>query len=179
LAVLWDFKGLQASQTVSVDSPNLLSPAAPFRPHSGPRPTTFRPLAPCGFEEDGGSPGSKRSRTIPRQRARPAFPAATGADFSFASSDFKPWAPFSAATFATLSFLRSRARSAARPLTTSSGFTAPGTIPFPGANSIFSTCCGAISGRLRFAVRFSRAASLATETPRFKRPTIGERTLLG
>jgi hypothetical protein len=29
-------------------------------------------------------------------------------------------------------------------------FAASGTIPFPGADSIFSTCCGAISGRLRF-----------------------------
>jgi hypothetical protein len=30
----------------------------------------------------------------PRQRARPAFPAATGADFSFASSDFKSLGAF-------------------------------------------------------------------------------------
>jgi hypothetical protein len=53
-----------------------------------------------------------------------------------------------------------------RPLTTSCGFAASGTIPFPGANSIFSTCCGAISGRLRF--RSSRAAIPATATPLFK-----------
>ena len=45
-------------------------------------------------EEDGGSPGSKPSRTIPRQRARLAFSAATGADFSFASSDFKTLGAF-------------------------------------------------------------------------------------
>ena len=41
----------------------------------------------------GGRP-LQASRTIPRQRARPAFPAATGADFSFASSDFKTLGAF-------------------------------------------------------------------------------------
>jgi len=70
--------------------------------------------------------------------------------------------------FATLSFLRSRARSAARSLTTSCGFSASEPLPFPGANSIFSTCCGAISGRLRFCRQaLSRRAS-GTETPLFK-----------
>src|SRR5277367_5589527 len=54
---------------------------------------------------------------------------------------------------------RSRARSAARPCTTSCGFETSEPIPFPGAESIFSSRCGAISGRLRpFAVRHSRAA---------------------
>ena len=41
-------------------------------------------------------------------------------------------------------------------------------IPFPGANSTFSSRCGTISGRARFAVRPSRAA---TKTPQCKRPT--------
>ncbi len=79
--------------------------------------------------------------------------------------------------FATLSFLRlacrSRARSAARPCTTSCGYEASEPIPFPGADSIFSTRCGAISGRLRYTVGHSRAAIPATETPRFKRSRIG------
>ena len=60
---------------------------------------------------------------------------------------------------------RSRARSAARPCTTSCGFEASEPIPFPGADSIFSSRCGAISGRLRFAVRPSRGAIPARETP--------------
>src|SRR5271170_5608813 len=49
--------------------------------------------------------------------------------------------------------------------TRSCGSEAPEAIPFPGADSIFSSRCGAISGRLRFAV--------SDETPRFKRSTIG------
>ena len=52
-------------------------------------------------------------------------------------------------------------------------------IPFPGADSIFSSRCGAISRRLRFAVRPSRAAIPTRETPRFKgstrRPSPGRR----
>ena len=68
---------------------------------------------------------------------------------------------------------RSGARSAARPHTRSCGFEASETIPFPGADSIFSSRCGAISRRLRFAVTPSRAAIPATKTPRFQRSTIG------
>jgi hypothetical protein len=79
----------------------------------------------------------------------------TGADFSSASSDFKALGALFC-NFATFSFLRlvsrSRARSAARPCTTSCGFEASETIPIPGTDSIFSSRCGAISGRLRFAV---------------------------
>src|SRR5271168_1209568 len=44
------------------------------------------------------------------------------------------------------------ARSAARPCTRCCGFQAPETIPFPGADSIFSSRCGAISERGRLAV---------------------------
>ena len=44
------------------------------------------------------------------------------------------------------------ARSAARPCTRCCGFEASETIPFPGADLIFSSRCGAISGRPRFAV---------------------------
>jgi hypothetical protein len=68
---------------------------------------------------------------------------------------------------------RSRVRPVARPCTRSCGFESSGTIPFPGADSMFSSLCGAISGRLRFAVRSSRAAIPTTETLRFKRSTIG------
>jgi hypothetical protein len=65
-------------------------------------------------------------------------------------------------------FCQSEPRSAARPLTKSCGFEVSEPIPFPGADSIFSSRCGAISGRLRFVVRSSCAAIPATETPRFK-----------
>jgi hypothetical protein len=50
----------------------------------------------------------------------------------------------------------------ARPCTRCCGSEATETIPFPGAESIFSSCCGAISGQLRLAVRSSPAAILAT-----------------
>jgi hypothetical protein len=53
----------------------------------------------------------------------------------------------------------SRAGSAARPYTTSCRFQAFETIPFPGADSIFSSGCGAISAisrRLRVALSVSR-----------------------
>jgi hypothetical protein len=60
------------------------------------------PSASCGQSASSGRPteptvGGRRlqaSRTNPRRRARPAFPAATGADFSFASSDFKTLGAF-------------------------------------------------------------------------------------
>jgi hypothetical protein len=79
---------------------------------------------------------------------------------------------------------RSRARSAARPWTTSCGFAAFEAIPIPGADSIFSSPCGAISGRaggasseravwpagsrVGFSTTSSRFAISATETPRFR-----------
>jgi hypothetical protein len=112
--------------------------------------------------------------------------------FSFASSDFKVLGAFfcniptpvpgepdvswrdgdgQAPTLRLVS--RSGARSAARARTTSCGFEATETIPFPGADSIFSSRCGAISGRLRFVVTPARAAIPATKTPRFQRSTIG------
>ncbi len=50
------------------------------------------------------------------------------------------------------------------------GFEASETLPFPGADLIFSSRCGAISGRLRFAVRPSRAAIPASEARAFGRP---------
>ena len=60
------------------------------------------PSASCGQSASSGRPTEptvggrplQASRTIRRQRARPAFPAATGADFSFASSDFKTLGAF-------------------------------------------------------------------------------------
>jgi hypothetical protein len=52
--------------------------------------------------------------------------------------------------FSILAALGRSARSAARPCTRYCGFEASETIPFPGADSIFSIGCGAISGRLRF-----------------------------
>ena len=54
--ILGRFVGFQGVASLpnreSVDSPNLLSPAAPCRPHSGPRPTTFHRLAPQGSERE-------------------------------------------------------------------------------------------------------------------------------
>jgi len=79
-----------------------------------------------------------------------------------------------------LSFLRlvgrSRALSATRLCTRSCGLKASKTIPFPGANSIFSSRCGAIYGRVRFAVMPTHAAIAATETPRFKGSTVSSGT---
>ena len=86
---------------------------------------------------------------------------APGADFSFASSEFKTLGAFFCNFVILGSSARSRARSAVRRRTRSSGFEVYEPIPFPGADSIFSSRCGAISGRLRFAV--------SDETPRFKK----------
>jgi hypothetical protein len=103
----------------------------------------------------------------------PEMARLAGADFSFASSEIKALGAFFC-NGACLSFSRlvgrSRARSAARPRTTSCGFESSEPLPFPGPDSIFSSLCGAISGRLRFAVSHSLAIP-ATETPRFKRST--------
>ena len=90
-------------------------------------------------------------------------PAATGADFSFASSDFKTSGAFFCNFLQLCHSCGVAHGQPARPSTTSCGFAASGTIPFPSANSIFSTCCGAISGRLRF-------CSLGPLAPRFRRP---------
>ena len=111
--------------------------------------------------------GRRNSRRAPRRdhRYRSARPKQTGstegtfgrrntgADFSSASSDFKALGAFfcNFAAFSSWRLVsRSRARSAARPCTTSCGFEASETIPIPGADSIFSSRCGAISGRVRF-----------------------------
>ena len=40
-------------------------------------------------------------------------------------------------------------------------------IPFPGADSIFSSLCGAISGRLHFAVAVARTSDLCAKPPTF------------
>ncbi len=64
--------------------------------------------------------------------------------------------------------------------TRSSGSEASETIPFPGADSIFSSCCGAISRRLPFLPSSPLAPrSRQTETPRFKRSTIGSAVSAG
>jgi len=92
---------------------------------------------------------------------------APGADFSFASSDFKTLGAFFC-NFATLSFLgrQPEPRTVSRaPAYQILWVEASEPIPFPGADSIFSSRCGAISGRRRFAV--------SDETPRFERSTIG------
>jgi hypothetical protein len=66
----------------------------------------------------------------------------------------------------------SRARSAARPCTRSCGFDASETIPFPGADSMFSSHCGAISGRLRVCRQ--------PLSPRSRRPKrLGSRSTIG
>src|SRR5271168_5588772 len=52
-----------------------------------------------------------------------------------------------------------------RPCTRSCGFEASETIPIPGADSIFSSRCGAISGRLRFAVAVARTSELCAKPP--------------
>jgi hypothetical protein len=62
--------------------------------------------------------------------------------------------------------IRSRGWPAVHPCTTSCRFEASEPIPFPGADSIFSSRCGAISGRLRLPSA-SRGAKPAIEMPRF------------
>src|SRR5271170_936513 len=57
-----------------------------------------------------------------------------------------------------LAALSRSAGSAALPCTRYSGFEVSEPIPFPGADSMFSSRCGAISRRLRFAVSLSRVA---------------------
>ena len=79
-----------------------------------------------------------------------------GADFSSTSSEFKSLGAFFCNVVSS-SFLRLLSRSGhRRPRTRSCRFEASEPIPFPGADSIFSSCCGAISGRLLFAVSLSR-----------------------
>jgi hypothetical protein len=82
------------------------------------RPGKF-PFPSCGKLASSGRPTEATSavgRSKPRGRSvanalRPAFPAATGADFSFALSDFKALGAFfcNFGNFCNLSFLRSRA----------------------------------------------------------------------
>jgi hypothetical protein len=62
--------------------------------------------------------------------------------------------------------IRSRGWPAVHRCTTSCRFEASEPIPFPGADSIFSSRCGAISGRLRLPSA-SRGARPAIEMPRF------------
>ena len=75
-------------------------------PSSGQSASSGRPTEPTV----GGRP-LQASRTIPRQRARPAVPAATSPISVLHRAIFKTLGAFFC-TFATLSFLRSRARSA-------------------------------------------------------------------
>jgi hypothetical protein len=59
------------------------------------------------------------------------------------------------------------------PFTTSCGFAASEPLPFPGANSVFSTCCGAISGRLRFCRQALSRRDSGDRNASVQRPTIG------
>ena len=83
-----------------------------------------------------------------------------GADFNSASCNFKALGAFFC-NFAAVRLVASRqpeARTASRaPCTRFSGFEASETIPIPGADSIFSSRCGAISGRLRCGGGVSRS----------------------
>src|SRR5271169_2532835 len=91
-----------------------------------------------------------------------------GADFNSAYRDFKALGAFFC-NFVTVRLLRlvsRRARTLSRaPCTTFCGFEASETIPIPGADSIFSSRCGAISGRLRFAVAVARTSDLCAKPP--------------
>jgi hypothetical protein len=125
------------------------------------------------FRHGRARPGRPRGSAPRPSRAFDARdgPSRRGADFSSASSEIKALGAFFC-NAARLSFSRlvsrCRARSAARPSTTSCGLEASEPLPFPGPDSIFSSHCGAISGRLRFAVSLSRAIP-PTETSRFKK----------
>jgi hypothetical protein len=99
-----------------------------------------------------------------------------GADFSSAWSDFKALGTFFCNS-ATLSFLRlvsrSRAWSVARPCTTSCGFEASETYHFRARIQSFQAVAAPFPGDSILPSRPSRAAIPATETPRFKRSTLG------
>jgi hypothetical protein len=145
--------------------------------HEGGPPTMFP------FRHGRARPRDPRGSAPRRSRALDARdgPSRRGADFNSASSEIKALSAFFCnGARLSLSQLvrRSRARSAVRPSTTSCGFEASEPLPFPGPDSIFSSRCGAISGRLRFAVSLSRAIP-ATETPRFKKSTIGSAAFAG
>jgi hypothetical protein len=72
--------------------------------------------------------------------------------FQFASDDFNTLRAF----FCNFVILAVRQPDRAGPCTRSSRFEASEPIPFPGADSVFSSGCGAISGRLRLALSLSR-----------------------
>jgi hypothetical protein len=72
-----------------------------------------------------------------------------------------------------LRFVRADGFGSAHPGSRYWGSGLPRPYHFPGADSTFSSHCGAISRRARLAVRPSRAAMPATGTPRFNGPTIG------
>ena len=128
------------------------------RPHGTPQPRERHKLR-LRWATAGYSPHPQGARGSP-MNSRSFKSWNPSAYFSSASSEVKVLGAFFC-NFATSSLRlvsRSRARSATRPRTKSCGFEASEPIPFPGADSIFSRHCGAISGRLRFVVGPSRAA---------------------
>ena len=89
----------------------------------------------------------------------------------------RPW--HSRACAAVLRLVsRRRARAAARLCTRSCGFEASEPIPFPGADSIFSSRCGAISGQTPFCAQALSRRDPGDRTPRFKRSRINSAGLL-
>ena len=130
----------------------------------------FVPSSDCEFSARNGGDRTRPSRdagpSCPSRSRRPVGASQAdgpgvrfgkrGADFSSTSSEFKSLGAFFC-NVVSLSFLRLLSRSGhRRPCTISCGYEGFRAIPFPGADSIFSSCCGAISGRLLFAVSLSR-----------------------
>ena len=130
----------------------------------------FVPSSDCEFSARNGGDRTRPSRdagpSCPSRSRRPVGASQAdgpgvrfgkrGADFSSTSSEFKSLGAFFC-NVVSLSFLRLLSRSGhRRPCTISCGYEGFRAIPFPGADLIFSSCCGAISGRLLFAVSLSR-----------------------
>jgi hypothetical protein len=99
------------------------------------------------------------SSRLNREEPHPRPPSENGEGRRFRDSfpvlsDFKGLRggnfPFLNCSFVILTARQPESRTAARPCTTSCGFEDSEAIPFPGADSIFSSRCGAISGRFRF-----------------------------
>ena len=110
---------------------------------------------------DGHRPGCRRRDSI---RVSRNFKGLRGGKVSLHNSRAAP--PTCETNLDWTPLMRGRGWSAAHPCTTSCRFEASEPIPFPGADSIFSSRCGAISRRLRLPSA-SRGAKPATEMPRF------------
>jgi hypothetical protein len=134
------------------------------------------PSPSCGQSASSGRPTEptvggrplQAPRTIPRQRARPASPAATGADFSFASSDFKALGAFFCNFCNSVILAESRTVSRAPRLLHLVGSPLPSPYHFRARIQSFQPVAAPFPGDSILPSGPSRAAIPAIETPLFK-----------